>query len=292
MFLSAALPYAAKGWAVFPLGVKSKEPMIRKADGGRGFLDATTDKRMVHVWGARYHEANVGIATGQASGVDFLDVDPKNGGDATLSDLVAEHGALPPTLTADTGGGGVHLVFRHVPGIVRTIGFRHGLDYLADNGYAVVPPSVHPNGGIYRWRRDVATIADAPAWLLDLVTERKRTKAPSTGFRSPPPPASFRGTPYGRGALTRTCAGLATTGQGGRNQALNAAAYSLARLVAAGHLAAEDVVAHLLEAAHANGYADEAGEPATLGVIESGMRAGQEAGPRGPAVPWARRETA
>lgn len=287
----AALRYAAKGWAVFPLGEKSKHPMIRTEDGGRGFHDATTDSAIVSDWFRRWLDANVGIATGAASGIDVLDVDPKNGGDVTLAALVAEHGALPPTLTADTGGGGLHLVFRHVPGIVRTIGFRPGLDYLGDHGYMVAAPSIHPSGGVYRWRSDVVTVADAPAWLLDLVTARKRKQAPSTGFRSPPLPSTFGGTSYGRVALERACAALAATGQGGRNRTLNAAAFNLGRLVAAGHLAAGDVVAHLLDAACANGYADEAGEVSTVAVIESGMAAGQAEGPRGPTLPWARRGT-
>ena len=283
-FLSASR-YAAKGWAVFPLVPRAKTPLTE-----HGFKDATTDAVIVDGWARRWPDANVGIVTGERSGIDVLDVDPKNGGDVTLAALIAEHGALPLTLTAETGGGGTHVVFRHVPGVGRVIGFRPGLDYLGDNGYAVAAPSVHPSGGIYRWRRDVVTTADAPAWLVAMVATKRGAK--STGFRAPPPPPSFRGTTYGTASLRRSCEALASAPKGGRNTALNAAAYSLARLVAAGHLAADDVAAHLLAAATANGYGDEAGEAAVLAVIASGMDAGQADGPRGPTVPWARRESA
>lgn len=284
-FLTAAARYAARGWAVFPLVPGAKTPLTE-----HGFKDGTTDAGIIAGWAARWPDANVGIVTGERSGIAVLDVDPKNGGAVSLGDLTVELGPLPATLTADTGGGGVHHVFRHVHGIGRVIGFRPGLDYLGDNGYAVGAPSIHPSGGVYRWRRDVLTIADAPAWLVAMVATKRGAK--STGFRAPPPPPSFPGTTYGRASLRRSCKALAAAPKGGRNTALNAAAYSLARLVAAGHLAAEDVRAHLLDAVTANGYADEAGEAAVFAVIESAMDAGQADGPRGPTLPWARRESA
>ena len=44
-----------------------------------------------------------------------LDVDPRNGGDRTLAELIAKHGQLPETIQQFTGGGG-RLPEEYIPG--------------------------------------------------------------------------------------------------------------------------------------------------------------------------------
>jgi hypothetical protein len=75
----AALAYAARGWAVFPLGEGSKLPKIAKKDGGRGFHDATTDAAVVRSWWQRWPKANIGIRTGEVSGLLVVDIDGESG---------------------------------------------------------------------------------------------------------------------------------------------------------------------------------------------------------------------
>jgi len=58
--------------------------------------------------------ANIGIPTGEKSGWLVLDVD--DGGDETISALEATHGKLPDTVTAVTGSGGRHYVFKYPQG--------------------------------------------------------------------------------------------------------------------------------------------------------------------------------
>jgi hypothetical protein len=43
--LDWALRYVRLGWPVFPLGIKSKKPMIAAADGGKGCIDASLDEK-------------------------------------------------------------------------------------------------------------------------------------------------------------------------------------------------------------------------------------------------------
>lgn len=68
--------------------------------------------------------ANVGIATGPASSLVVLDIDPRHGGDDSLADLQSEHGALPLTVTALTGGGGQHHYFALARAVPEWLGNR------------------------------------------------------------------------------------------------------------------------------------------------------------------------
>lgn len=160
--LVAALSYAKRGWAVLACKARGKAPATK-----HGFKDATTQNAsIVPVWAAN-PEANVGIATGRVSGIVVLDVDPRNGGDASLLELERTHGSLPDTVSVATGGGGRDFYFAAPKGPVRSGVLADGLDFKADGGYVIAPPSIHPDGGQYRWLNDPArsNLAPCPEWL-------------------------------------------------------------------------------------------------------------------------------
>jgi P4 family phage/plasmid primase-like protien len=94
---------------------------------------------------------NIGVATGSASGVVVIDIDPRNGGDRELARLVKQLGPLPPTLTCDTGGGGQHYYFKLPAGGLKKKVMAPGVDLLAEGCYAVAPPSRHVSGRNYLW---------------------------------------------------------------------------------------------------------------------------------------------
>ena len=162
--LAAALGYVARGWAVFPLHTWregrcscSKEACDHPAKHPRtkhGVKDASTDPEVVRSWWARWPDANVGIATGAVSGFFALDIDPRHGGPASLEAWESEHGALPQTLESETGGGGSHKLFHH-PGlsVKNRTNLAPGVDVRSDGGYIVAPPSLHPSGRRYQWKR-------------------------------------------------------------------------------------------------------------------------------------------
>jgi KaiC/GvpD/RAD55 family RecA-like ATPase len=135
--------------------------------------DATTDEATITKWSKQWPSANIGVAAGGTFWV--LDVDPEKGGDDALLELQCEQGELPSTVEAVTGSGGRHLVFAMPKGLVvrNRVGFAAGLDTRADGGYVVVAPSLHPSGRRYTWeassRPSEVEIAEAPAWLLELV---------------------------------------------------------------------------------------------------------------------------
>lgn len=122
----------------------------------RGHLDATTDLAEIEECWSALPLANIGIRTGEVSGLVVLDVDPRNGGDASLERLQGGIGKLPPTLTVKTGGGGYHLYFRYpLSGgkIAAKLDGYPGIDVKADGGYVLAPPSSHISGRRYEWAR-------------------------------------------------------------------------------------------------------------------------------------------
>ena len=86
-----------------------------------GFLDATTDVNTVRAWWEDdFPLSNVGIRTGEESGLVVLDVDPRHEGDESLRQLEAKYEPLPETPTALSGGGGRHFYFQH-PGFTSAV---------------------------------------------------------------------------------------------------------------------------------------------------------------------------
>lgn len=141
----------------------------------RGIYDASADERVIRRWWGLFPDSNVGVVTGARSGLLVLDVDPRHGGDSALAELERQRGALPETVRALTGGGGVHYYFAHGE-VAPSRPVAPGLDVKASGGYVVAPPSLHVSGRRYAWEIGAAPeempLARAPRWLLDRLTLR------------------------------------------------------------------------------------------------------------------------
>jgi putative DNA primase/helicase len=165
----AALSYARRGLKVLALhGIKDgsctcgntncrspgKHPITQN-----GLLDATTDPITIKAWFKQYPDANVGIATGSASNVMVVDVDPRNGGLDSWKQLKEELGKSPKTVKVRTGGDGIHVLFSAEGMSVQTKHgniFGSGIDLQADGAYIVAPPSRHSSGKRYRFMKDLS----------------------------------------------------------------------------------------------------------------------------------------
>ncbi len=169
---TAALAYIQKHIPVFPLKPLDKTPIHNG-----GFHNATCDPGIVNSHWEQYPTANIGMPTGQKSGIIVIDVDTKttNGFDS-LAAWEQEHGAIPATRKVSTPSGGIHLYFKY-PGfeIKSRAGIKPGIDVRADGGYVVIPPSQLANGKQYQYENS-EPIADAPFWLLELLKSKPKPK--------------------------------------------------------------------------------------------------------------------
>jgi Bifunctional DNA primase/polymerase, N-terminal/Primase C terminal 2 (PriCT-2) len=190
--LRAALRYARRGLHVFPIKPGTRVPCLSERRTGRRW-GASCDPSVVEQIFRQFPRADIGIATGALSGIWVLDVDNKDGknGSAALTVLQRDHrGRMPRTAMAETPNSGEHFYFRHPGRPVNTTVSKlgPGLDVRGDGGYVVAPPS---RGRA--WITSVATIAPAPAWLVELVCvarPQSARRAPRTEPQEqrPPPP--------------------------------------------------------------------------------------------------------
>lgn len=218
--LASALAFARRDFAVFPVwwpveqggrlvcscmrhmrgpepcGSPAKHPHGHTAP--NGLLSATTDSEVIKHWFSVAPSANLGVVTDK---LVVIDVDPRHGGDESLAAIEREHGELPPTWRALTGGGGEHIIFSAPEGVeILSFGAEsmpdpplgRGIDVRAHGGYIVAPPSRHISGRSYAWSVDHhpadTELAPPPDWLIEKLAE---PKAHINGAAFPVPSAEW-----------------------------------------------------------------------------------------------------
>jgi hypothetical protein len=314
--LAAALRYAELGLPVFPVapvdrstgtcGCKDSEacdsvgkhPLVRWAD------KATTDRAQISSWwGSWKPDANIGVPTGQRSGLVVVDIDRQHDGHATRQTLEAGGRVFPPTLAARTRNGGWHFVYAAPAGVrvpnttaaLAGVGDTPGIDVRGDGGYIIVAPSVRPvdpdpvsgvvRFGRYVWIAQDHPVAPAPSWV---VTPKPHAR--------PQPAPSARGVAAGPGgrdpgkraaaALAAEVARVSTARREQRNMTLFQAAANLFEIVNTGYLDESRVRAELTAAGVSVGLGEreiaqtlDAQWLRKLGVRRAGWEAGGGAGP-------------
>jgi hypothetical protein len=175
----AARWYAKRGKPVFPCKPHGKDPLTP-----HGFKDATTDLAQIDLWWTRWPDANIGMPTGQASGVIVFDIDPRHGGLESYEVLINRHGAFPDTAEGITGrGDGGRHIFVVDPGVKLPEQLADGIDIQADGAYVIMAPSIHPDSGKpYTWdglagKEALLNPAACPEWILELAKPKDGPKA-------------------------------------------------------------------------------------------------------------------
>lgn len=149
---------------------------------------ATCDDAEIRKWWAQWPDANVGVACGQGSNLTVLDVDG-DVGRATLRELELEHGELPETPIALTGGGGCHYYFAFQRGPNNAVRFAPGLDIRTEGGLVVGVGSRNGKGN-YQWEAAFQLGADGlapsamPQWLLDAIAAGQGNGKVEGGFKA------------------------------------------------------------------------------------------------------------
>ena len=293
--LDAALSYAGLGWHVFPCHNPIKKagwscscelwkrekvnPEFECHRPGKhprtenGLDDATTDPDQIRAWWKKWPAATIGINCG-LSGLLVVDLDSyKDTYQGDSLDLDEE------TVTGLSGGGGGHLFYAMADG--DTFGSSNknlpsGVDIKGHGGYVIVAPSSHKSGNAYQWENDYSPFDRAPApipaklraLLENRVTKHKTEQPVDTAIKY----GSGNATAYGSAAIQAQCESVRSSTNGTRNNTLNAAAYSIGRLVAGGEIDVIFAKGELGAAAADVGLSDDE----ATGTIDSGMGAGMK----------------
>lgn len=173
--LSIALKYLdEQKWAIHPLAPQGKKPVT---DGWNKLSHELPSREQIISWWQENPEYNIGLVTGEASGVVVLDIDlHKNPNAAEELEALIDDGTHRRIVCPYvwTGGGGKHAYFAYPDGAnigCTSIGIE-GIDTRGNGGNIVLPPSIHPNGKPYRWNapledRDLPPLPDAIIAKLD-----------------------------------------------------------------------------------------------------------------------------
>jgi Bifunctional DNA primase/polymerase, N-terminal len=197
-----------RNYAVFPCGAHKRPTIPSPNPGEGGFYRASKDP---HEIARLWHDHSgplIGIRTGEASGIDVVDVDTKH--DEAIWWWRHNHHRLLPTRTYETRSGGLHLYFRHALGIRNSASRIHkGIDTRGEGGYCIA------------WFAegfrcfDQSPPAPWPAWLLIELTRQPP---------EPPPPPAGASPAHAIAGIVRR---LETAPEGERNNVLHWAAKRL-----------------------------------------------------------------
>lgn len=246
--IEAAVALHALGAVIIPL--EGKHPVAK------GWQHAThaesSDEAIAHA-----RQGNIGMVCGEASGIDVIDIDSDDP-DQTVRVLGLAEVVTP---AVKTGGGGLHLYFKHAPGLSNRVKVAPGVDIRTTGGLVVLPGSIHPETErMYEWVRGAEMpLAPFPPHLL----ERWATTAPATSVPAEDHAASLDPTVRAQ-ALAQVAAEVADavvrlrgTPEGKRNDTLNTLSHSLFLKANSGFADADEIDELLYEAAVGAGLGSE-----------------------------------
>lgn len=181
--------YASLGMPVIMVKRKAKE--AAQLDWPN--VATTTPEAARKLWSGKNKTFNVGVVMGERAGIIDIETDNHGGpdGEESLKQFMDQAGdCLPITWAFQSGSGGIHRLFRCDRAISKGEAILPAVDVRANGSYAVMPPSIHPNGNHYKWLEGQNPTAlpngpaDLPPCLLELLTE-KASKASNTPFELP-----------------------------------------------------------------------------------------------------------
>ncbi|RMF99895.1 MAG: hypothetical protein D6726_12215 [Nitrospirae bacterium] len=179
--------YLSQGLSIIPLKGKtystnekeSKTPLLTWSK----YQKKQATEKEAMKWFENWPMMNIGIVTGQVSGIVVVDLDSNE------AMKMAEKNGLLDTAVVRTGKG-AHAYFRYPEGkritnTVRLNGLE--IDIRGDGGYVVAPPSLHWNGNEYRWlkgkelwKKDLAML---PESLVETISKPGNGNGNGSGLK-------------------------------------------------------------------------------------------------------------
>lgn len=264
-FFDAAADLVSLGFNVIPLRPGTKLPLMKAWQ-----RLASSELENITHWTRQWPDANIGVATGDVSGVCVIDLDVKDdrNGIETVANLAKAGKVLPPCPTVETPSGGRHLYFRMAHGLKNVVGVTGagrglgpGVDFRAKGGFVVAPPSVLPNG-TYRWIVPPMTpnFPRLPDWALAMLLPKQ--------IKSRQKFESKAASGDAEKALEGIAKRVATAPDGQRNNLLYWAAYTAGGMVKEGRVGSDAASSRLTDAALAAGLPMQEAQA----TISSGFR--------------------
>jgi RecA-family ATPase len=177
LYLVTAALELAERWDIFPANVVEKKSCKSAQFSNGRKWGKTKDPEEIRADFRRWPAAGIGVPTGVDNKIFVVEADTPEGHDvdgiASLRALESEHGPLPETLTAESPSGSPHRYFNWpADKTIRnsTSKVAPGVDVRGEGGMVIAPPSLKAGVGHYRWLNEGTPIADAPAWLIELIT--------------------------------------------------------------------------------------------------------------------------
>jgi len=162
--LEAARTYTKAGLIIHPL----RRPVLNdKGTGKAPFEDNWTDREaprsdeeILKFWGRKAAAPyNIGLQCGKRSGITVIDIDDFN--PAIINDLLAGIDRKALTMSSRTPERG-HLYFKYADSLKAAKKHFIGIEILNNGSNAVLPPSNHYSGAVYKMNREVNSIDDFP----------------------------------------------------------------------------------------------------------------------------------
>lgn len=258
---------------IIPLEQGEKRPAFKTGPNHQTL--ATSQLHIIDGWW-QYRDFNIGLPC-TPNRIAVIDVDGPLG-EQHLAALENEHGPLPTTwmqTSSRTDRPSTQYIYRWPNGeMVPTSRISEQLEVRAHGAQIVVAPSIHPTGSEYKWLIPPTDLPEGPtelpAWVLDQLT-RPRNPADAAD-RTTRRSAASNGQTVAQKRLEGLVAFVASAPEGERNQRLNHAAYTAARIPG---LTDDQIRDRLTVAAQTVGLENREIEA----TIKSGLKGGHADGP-------------
>ncbi len=184
---TVALKYLKLGWSIIPIQNKRIGEIKAKKTGKsinnslcktplidwKQYQSKLPTKNEIINWWTKYPDANIGLVTGNASGVNVIDFDT----DESFEDFKnVVYDMVEYTLISKTERG-YHVFYNSNYNLGNKTAIVPKMDLRAEGGYVVLPPSINIHNVKYKWLKSDPTIygleelADMPDEVHKFITE-------------------------------------------------------------------------------------------------------------------------